>query len=153
MSCKDFFWSTGITQVPNHNNWRCVVFRGRDEPCSLCQGSHEVLRVNEQKTYIIWVPCDVAHSSSSTRCETWGTETRTSSQSSCSTTISECGNLTFSSQVPNDRVTSAARCGERRLDVMVPRQRRDLVQLRASRSGSIWFARGFQIPNENLRET
>lgn len=74
----------------------------------------------EQKTHIVRVPCNIAHSSPSTYRESWAAKPLHSTQRTCTTTIGQRSDLALASQVPHNRVTCTTGCRKRILDVMVP---------------------------------
>ena len=67
------------------------------------------------------------------------------------TTIRQSSNLALPSEIPDNRVSGAASCSERVLDMVVPCKSGDLVELGTARTGRVWLAWIFKIPNIDLR--
>ena len=106
---------------------------------------------NNQKTYVVWVPCNITHASPSTHRHARSSEALHPSHSTRTATIRQSSNLALSSEIPDNRVSGAASCSERVLDMMVPSKGGDLVELGTARAGRVWLAWIFKIPNVDLR--
>lgn len=96
------------------------------------------------RTYIIWVPRHVAHSTSSASCE------RASCWPSCgrsAPTVSKCNDLAFASQVPDCSKARVARACKNVCDLRVPGYRCDVLELCAARARAVWLAWIVQVPD------
>jgi hypothetical protein len=92
-------------------------------------------------TYVIRMPSNIAHSAprscGSRRC------------TCCSTaSVGQSENFTFSTQVPDYRISCAAGTCKNVLDLLVPADRCDLFQFRTALPGrwAVWLTRVFEIP-------
>ena len=103
-----------------------------------------------QETYVVRVPCNIAHASPSTHRHARSSEALHPSHSTRTATIRQSSNLALSSEIPDNRVSGAASCSERVLDMMVPSKGGDLVELGTTRSGGVRFAWVFEVPYVDL---
>lgn len=93
------------------------------------------------------MPCNVAHTAPATyRHPT----TKAASHGACTTTVRQRCDLTFASEIPNDRIAGAARRRQCILDMVIPSESRDLIELRAARPWRVRLARVFEVPDVNL---
>ena len=74
-----------------------------------------------RRTYVVWVPRNVAHASSPAHGHTGAAEPLHSAHSTRTATVRQGSNFPLPSQIPYNRVSCAARGSQRVLDVMVPR--------------------------------
>ena len=107
-------------------------------------------RRSRVETHVVRMPRNVAHSSPSTHCHGGSSESLHASHGACTTSVGQCGDLTLPPQIPDDGVSSAGGCGERVLNMMVPCESGDLIELRAARAGRVGFAWVLQIPHIDL---
>lgn len=103
------------------------------------------------RTYVVRVPCHVAHTTATTHCQP-GTKPLQSSLCTCTSTICQCSHLPFASQVPYNGVACAARRSQSILDVMVPRERCDFIQFGAASPRRIRLTGVAEVPYVDLRE-
>lgn len=109
-------------------------------------GSHE----DHEKTHVIRMPLNVAHTPPSTNRQSRSAEALQACLSTRTAAVCKCRNLSLSSQIPYHGVASATRCGESVLDVIVPCERRYLVELRASGAWRVGLAWVLQVPDVDL---
>lgn len=102
-------------------------------------------------TYVVRVPRNITHTPPSTKGGPRTPSDLTSKRPS-TTTISQRYDFTFSPQIPDDRIASAARAGEDVLDLLVPCKRCDFVEFGTFGTGSGGIRRSgvLQIPNIDL---
>jgi hypothetical protein len=98
--------------------------------------------------HIIGMPSNSTHSPSSPNGESTPGTTLTS-QSPSPTTIRKGNHLPLASQIPNNRVTRAARTGENVLNLLIPSNRCYLIEFGAA-CRRVWLAGVFEIPYVNL---
>ena len=99
--------------------------------------------------YIVWVPCDSTHAPPPSNSHP---ASNGAAQHTRSTTICQGNDLTFSTKVPYDRVPGIACASKNVLHLLVPSDRRNLIELRAAiaQRRRVGFRRVVEIPYINL---
>ena len=99
------------------------------------------------------MPGYCAHPSAATESKsTAALQNAASSSRAGTTSILESGDFSLASQIPDNGVTCATRRSQRVLDMVVPRERRDLVQFGASCAWRVGLAGIFKVPYIYLKQ-
>ena len=97
------------------------------------------------------MPRNVTHTAPASHRHPVAKALHTPSHGTCTTAVRERRDFTLAPEIPDYGVASATGCCQSVLDMVVPRERRDLVQLSASCAWRVGLARIFEIPNVYLK--